>query len=538
MATETEPGEIAGGTGLWVRRLKGRVFEALLVAATLSGLIALGALFVLIGTDALGPTAAEPAWYLVYFGTLVAPISAYTLYVRRHPAIADVNARTFGVVVGTLSVSLVAYAVPAALDPYDVAIHWVFAAAPPFAVLAYSHLYGGNHLTGPAVPLSVIVGLAVSVVLFDPLDAFASGLPDWIAFALIVTVPVAGVLGVLARRIWTDRAGLVAAGLVGVAALATVATAEARGLDPSLWLALVSGFVVPVGFLVVETVDRHPEGRPGLFGPVILVSGILLGAWIEGRFGIAGLDTWLNPTLVFESWSDFRPEQAGIYPQLLGSIMIVSLMTLLSFPVGVGAAIYLEEYAPKTGWGGRLATVLDVNISNLAGVPSVVYGLLGLALFRQGFGLTPGILIAAAVTLGLLILPIVIVSAQEALRGVPDEYRNGSYGLGASRWQTVRNVVLPEAVPGILTGTILAIGRAIGETAPLVMLALATTRFSPPVGLFSGATALPLQIFAAAGNNQPEFRTGVLAAAAVVLLSLMLLMNATAIVIRNRYQND
>jgi len=166
----------------------------------------------------------------------------------------------------------------------------------------------------------------------------------------------------------------------------------------------------------------------------------------------------------------------------------------------------------------------------------VVYGLLGLALFRQVFGLQPGILIAAAATLGLLSLPIVIVASQEALRSVPNEYRLGSYGMGASRWQTLRNVVLPEAVPGILTGTILALGRAIGETAPLVMIGVATTRFSPPNGLFSGATALPLQIFAAAGNAKPEYRTGVLAAAAIVLLVLMLVMNATAILIRNRYE--
>jgi len=293
-----------------------------------------------------------------------------------------------------------------------------------------------------------------------------------------------------------------------------------------------------VGYLVVDTIENDPEGRVGLLGPALLAGGILVGATIESTVGIAGLDSWLTPTLLAESWSDFRPEQAGIYPQIVGSMMIVGIMTFLSFPVGVCAAIYLEEYAPEGGLRGRLASVLDVNISNLAGVPSVVYGLLGLALFRQVFGLTPGIVIAGSVTLGLLILPIVIVAAQEALRSVPNELRQASYGLGASRWQTVRNVVLPEAVPGILTGTILALGRAIGETAPLVMLGLATTRFSVPDGLFSAAAALPLQIFAAKGNNIPEYRSGVVAAASIVLLVLLLAMNATAILIRNRYQRN
>jgi phosphate transport system permease protein len=528
--TEAEP-------GLWWRRLKGRVFEAVLVGATLVGLLALVLLFALVGLDALGLTAAAPQWYLLYVAVLVAPLSAYTLYVRHRPAAAAVNARAFAVAVGGLAISLVAYAVPAALEPYDVAIHAVFTVAPPLMVLGYARSAGESHLTGPAVPVAALVGLAASVALFEPLDALVGGLPVWVAYLVLVTLPVAGLVGGLATRLWSRSVGQGAASLVVGGGLGAVALARYLGVAPSLWLVLASGFAAPVGLLVAHTLDRHQAGRVGLLGPPLLVAGFLVAAWLEGQLGVAGPESWLTPTLLLESWSDFRPEQAGIYPQLLGSIMIVGLMTVMAVPVGVGAAVYLEEYAPATGWRGLLATVLDVNISNLAGVPSVVYGLLGLALFRQGLGLTPGILLAAATTLALLILPIVIVAAQEALRSVPDEYRRGSYGMGASRWQTVRNVVLPEALPGILTGTILAIGRAIGETAPLVMIALATTRFSPPEGLFSGATALPLQIFAAKGNNIPEYRTGVVAAAAIVLLALMLLMNATAILIRNRYRN-
>jgi phosphate transport system permease protein len=541
MAAEAESGQPGGSQfetdrHLWVRRLKGWLFEGLLVAATVFGVLALGVLFGLIGLDALGLEAAEPAWYLIYFGTLVAPMSVYTLHVRRHAEVADINARAFLVALGSLAFAVVAYAVPQALDPYDVAVHTFFFLGPPAAVLAYGRFVGENRLTGPAVPVTALAGLLLGFLVFDSVRGVIGDAEGWIAYFLFVTLPVAGVLGTLVWRRWGRRAGLGAAGGVVLTTVLTVAAGTSLGTDPSLSIVLLSGFVSPVILLVADTLDHHPEGRVGLLGPVILIGGILLGAWIESQAGIAGIDTWLNPTLLLESWSDFRPEQAGIYPQLLGSIMIVSLMTLLTFPVGVGAAVYLEEYAPETGWKGALADVLDVNISNLAGVPSVVYGLFGLALARNVFDVTPGILIIASITLGLLVLPIVIVASQEALRSVPDEYRKGSYGLGGSRWQTVRNVVLPEALPGVLTGTILAIGRAIGETAPLVMIALATTRFSPPEGLFSGATALPLQIFAAKGNNIPEYRTGVVAAASIVLLSLMLLMNATAIIVRNRYQ--
>ncbi|MEF8778344.1 MAG: phosphate ABC transporter permease PstA, partial [Natronomonas sp.] len=299
-----------------------------------------------------------------------------------------------------------------------------------------------------------------------------------------------------------------------------------------------SAFVVPTGYVLWRSVRTDPEGRVGVAGPFVLLGGALLGAAVVAQFGIQNPDTFLTPTLLLESWDGLRANNAGVYPQIVGSIIIVGFMAVLAFPIGIGAAIYLEEYAPETGLRGRLATILEINISNLAGVPSVVYGLLGLALFRRTLGFGTGIVFSAAGTLGLLILPIVIVSTQEALRSVPDDLRQGSYGMGASRWQTLREVVLPEAIPGTLTGTILALARAIGETAPLVIIAVATTKYSPPSGLFSSATALPLQIFAASANAKPEFRHGVVPAAAVVLLVLMLLMNATAIVIRNKYGRE
>jgi phosphate transport system permease protein len=392
-------------------------------------------------------------------------------------------------------------------------------------------------------------------VLYAPIDGAISIIADWILFAAITTVPAAVALGVVGSSRISRRAGIASAALVLAGTGVAVGATLPQGIDPSLWVVMVAFFAAPVAFVAADTFVNRPAGRVGLLGPAVLIGCIATAGTIERALGIQGLESWLTPTLVLTGWNPVTPGEAGVYPQIVGSILIVTTMAILAFPVGIGAAIYLEEYAPSTGWRGRLATVLDVNISNLAGVPSVVYGLLGLSLFQnlfnlspiqfgpltitpETFGLAPNLVFAAAVTLGFLILPIVIVSSQEALRSVPDELRQGSYGLGASRWQTVRNVVLPEAIPGILTGTILALGRAIGETAPLVMIGVATTTFSAPEGLFSSATALPLQIFDSAFNAIPEYRTGVVAAASIVLLVLMLLMNATAIVIRNRYENN
>ncbi|MEF8774451.1 MAG: phosphate ABC transporter permease PstA, partial [Halobacteriales archaeon] len=515
MATESR---FAADRELRWRRLKGRLFEGLLVAATLFGLASLAVLFALIAKDALGLAAAEPSWYLVYLGTLVGPFGAYTLYVRRQPPAREVNALAFAVVAGTAALALATFAVVDAVGPADATVFALATALPPLAVRAVGRRTGDTHLTGPAIPVSVLVGLGVAAILSEPLTGVAAAFPDWLLYVALVAVPAAVAVGWFLRHRHGRRAGIAAAVAVPVGTFGLGVVLLGQGMDPSLWVVLASAFVVPTAAVYADLFVRREAGRVGLLGPIVLVAGILAGATLEGALGLTGLGAWLTPTLVLDSWSSRNPREAGVYPQIVGSVMIVGVMAVLSFPVGVGAAVYLEEYAPETGWRGRLATALDVNISNLAGVPSVVYGLLGLALFRQGLGLQPGIVVAAGATLGLLILPIVIVSSQEALRSVPDELRQASFGLGASRWQTVRNVVLPEAVPGILTGTILALGRAIGETAPLVMIGVATTRFSPPEGLFSGATALPLQIFAAKGNNIPEYRTGVVAATALVLL--------------------
>ena len=226
------------------------------------------------------------------------------------------------------------------------------------------------------------------------------------------------------------------------------------------------------------------------------------------------------------------PERAGIRAPILGSLWVMVLVAAIAFPLGVGAAIYLEEYAPKT-WFTRL---LQTNIANLAGVPSIVYGILGLAVFVRFLSLGRSVL-AGALTLALLTLPVVIISSQEAIRAVPNSLREASYGLGATRWQTIRHHVLPVGMPGILTGTILALSRAIGETAPLIMIGALTFIAFDPTSPLDAFTVLPIQIYNWVSLPREEFRL-LAAGGIVVLLAALLLMNAIAILLRNRYRKE
>ena len=238
---------------------------------------------------------------------------------------------------------------------------------------------------------------------------------------------------------------------------------------------------------------------------------------------------WLSWHFITDYPSRF-PEQAGMKSAIFGSIWIIGLTFVFTVPVGVGAAVYLEEYAPKN-W---LTRIIEVNISNLAGVPSIVYGLLGLALFVQILSMGRTVL-AGALTMSLLVMPIVIIASREAIRAVPSTYREASYGLGATKFQTVRDVVLPHATPGIMTGTILAMSRAIGEAAPMIAIsALVFLTFVPgdPLDKF---TVMPIQIFNWVSQPQAGFR-GIAAAGIIILLCLLLTMNAVAIYIRNRTQ--
>jgi phosphate transport system permease protein len=239
---------------------------------------------------------------------------------------------------------------------------------------------------------------------------------------------------------------------------------------------------------------------------------------------------WLDAQFMTSFPSRF-PYKAGIKSAFWGSLWVISFTALISMPVGVGAAIYLEEFSKKT----RLSTFIEINIANLAGVPSIVYGLLGLALFVRGIGLGRSVL-SGALTLSLLIMPIIVIAAREALRAVPQSIRHAALALGATRWQAVRSHVLPSAMPGVLTGVILALSRAIGETAPLIMIGALTYVAFTPEGPLDAFTTMPIQIFNWASRPQPDFHE-LAAAGIIVLLGVLLTMNAIAVAIRQYFDS-
>ncbi len=251
---------------------------------------------------------------------------------------------------------------------------------------------------------------------------------------------------------------------------------------------------------------------------------------------------WLSGPFITSPMSS-KAEFAGVRTAILGSLWLVVIAVALALPVGVGAAVYLQEYARKN----LINNIIQTNINNLAGVPSIVYGMLGLAIFVRAMeALTSGALfgvtdtngrtvLSAGLTMGILVLPLVIINAQEAIKAVPDSIRQAAYGVGATKWQTVWSHVLPNSLPGILTGSILAMSRAVGETAPLIIVGASTFISVDPDGPFSKFTALPIQIYQWTSRAQAEFHN-IAAAAILVLLILLLTLNATAIFLRNRFQ--
>ncbi len=257
---------------------------------------------------------------------------------------------------------------------------------------------------------------------------------------------------------------------------------------------------------------------------LILLAVLLVHATREGL-------PWLDLQFLTEFPSRF-PERAGIKSALWGTLWLIGFTAVISIPVGVAAAIYLEEYAKRN----RLNTIIEITIANLAGVPSIVYGILGLVLFVRWLGLGRSVL-AGALTMSLLILPVIIIASREALRAVPDSIRRAAYALGATPLQTIHHHVLPAALPGILTGTILALSRAIGETAPLIMIGALTYVAFVPEGPMDAFTALPIQIFNWVSRPQEEFHE-LAAAGIVILLAVLLIMNATAVFIRHRAQGQ
>ncbi len=279
--------------------------------------------------------------------------------------------------------------------------------------------------------------------------------------------------------------------------------------------------------------ERRRRPVETLFHAILLSSLILAVVFLAVLLVYVVQKGW--PRLDSRLWENFnsirRPERAGAQAAIFGTIWMMVLTALICLPTGILAAIYMEEYADNTKWWNR---IIELNLQNLAAVPSIVYGILGLGIVARQFGLGSS-LITAAITLSLLVLPVVVISSREAIRAVPSSIRDGSLALGATQWQTIWKQVLPGAIPGIATGSILALSRAIGEAAPLLLLGAATFVAFNPDSLTSAYTVLPIQIYDWIRQSRAEFQ--VLASAGiVVLLAILLLMNSAAIYIRNRYQ--
>lgn len=581
MATEEVPSEFEQ-----ISRLRGIAFEYLSLGASVIGIVALAILLVYVAIDAFDLADAPAEWVMTYVLTLAVPFVGFCLYSANDPT---VTRRTVGILAGGLIVTAVGFTtIEAWVGPIPrLSWHLTYLFFVVTPVTAYVAVIASQSRIG-AVGFGLLarllggtaLGLAI-IILFLVFDArlwflaYTLGvLPALLAYGagrvrdssriprLSIPIGIAGlVLAVAVRSVlrfypiqfliylWTLAIPIALIGMAPIyrdthtTAVALAGGTLAFAVTGSLWAGTLG--LPAAGTLVVLTTISIPTaaylhrifttqaGLPGLTLPVVLLGGALLGTAIINTLGIPTPDPWLDPSYLSRPPSR-NPTDAGLYPAIVGSVVIITIVAIVAFALGVGTAVFLEEYTASAGVVGAMTRLIQVNIANLAAVPSVVYGLLGLGLFANLLGFGFGTAVTAAFTLALLILPITIISAQEAIRAVPDDLRRGSDAMGATRWQTTRNVVLPEALPGILTGTILALGRAIGETAPLIMIGAATTVFNAPTSIWSKFSAMPMQIFAWADFPQAEFRYGVVAAGVVTLLGVLLSMNAAAIIIRNR----
>ncbi|KTG28390.1 phosphate ABC transporter permease PstA [Haloferax profundi] len=541
MATQSDTDQIQGFGQ--VSRTTGVIFRYLLMGATMFGIVTLAILLVYVANDAIQPLTADAGWYLVFFVTFVAPTTLVGAYLYR----TNVDALKLGLlVVGMLAVTLMfsggVAIVFVDIVPPLVSLSYAIGLLVPFAAVVLMTKYED------AIPFTARVA-ATGAIFFLSLfgiPGYYHSIPEmvqkipvvpteWVIITLVFGGVVAVVVGQYFARIRENtRAGVVA----GVAALAATGAAAVSGMftgvNPTALAVVAAGAFVPTAAYAGGAALTREEERIGLLLAAVVIGGSLVGAGIVDVLGFAGPQSWVDWQFLTSSHSG-TAENAGLYPAIGGSILLMVTVAALSFPLGVGAAVYLEEYAPDNVF----TRFIDVNISNLAGVPSVVYGLLGLGVFVTYLGQPTGTVLIGGATLALLILPIVIISSREAIRSVPQDMRQASYGMGATRWQTVKNVVLPEAFPGILTGTILALGRAIGETAPLIMIGAPNVLFNLPTELSSKVSAMPLQVYAWSSLFASEdFYTKAVPAGVVVLLAVLLAMNSVAIVLRNKFESE
>lgn len=573
-----------------VSRTKGMVFEYLSLGASTLGIIALAILLVYVAIDAFDLTNASPMWIFTYILTLVLPFVAFCLYSAEDPALtrrvlillgsgfiasfllfqgferlirpipgltweimylfgivtpttayaafaatqgrpAQVGFGLVGRLLGGTALALGILVLFHVIDDRLWVLVYTLGLLPAAIVYVYGRRYDESLIPLLVIPIAM-TGIVLAVVVRTHLRLYPI---TFLIYAWTFAIPIA-ITGMSIARPDGWKSALWAGPVpLGVAVLGSLAAAALEYSPSPVLLVLVTVGVPTAVYL--QQIRLRDDAILGILLPVLLAAGAATGTVIVSTLGFPGPDPWLDISFLTNPPSR-NPHAAGLYPAIIGSIVIIALVAVISFGLGVGTAVFLEEYTATTGLTGVLTRILQINIANLAAVPSVVYGLLGLGLFANLLGFGFGTAVTAALTLSLLILPITIIAAQEAIRAVPDDLRRGSDAMGATRWQTTKNVVLPEALPGILTGTILALGRAIGETAPLIMIGAATTVFAAPTSVWSKLTAMPMQIFAWADFPQDEFRYGVVAAGVVTLLIVLLSMNAVAIIIRNRTERS
>jgi len=571
-----------------VNRVKGVAFEYISLGASFVGIVMLAILLVYVSLDAFDLPNASPEWLLTYFVTLVLPLVTFFVYsadderVTRRTAVALCGglvatfvvfrgietlyrpiprlnwqlAYTFAVafptagyavvtgtsgkigktgfgflgrIVGGAAVGLASILLFIVLDYRLWFLGYTLGILPAVAVFLYSRRNPKSPVSLLMVP-TAIVGFVVANFLHG---SVATNLSRLIIFLWTLVVPVSVVAGFVINDT-DDRRRVVATAVASFALVFVCSFALAELIGIQLHNATL--FVLAVGFPTASYVKKvldEKQSRLGLTLPFIFAGGIVVGTLVVETMGFGAPDPWLDHSFLTQVHSQL-PERAGFYPAIIGSVFIVAMVAVFSFVLGVGTAVFLEDYAPDEGKLGVVARIIQINIANLAAVPSIVYGLLGLGVFVNLLDLGLGTGVTAALTLSLLILPITIISAREAVRSVPDSMRQASYAMGATRWQTTKNVVLPEALSGIFTGIILALGRAIGETAPLIMIGAPHVVFNAPESVWDKMSAMPMQIFVWSSSAQSEFRYGVLAAGVVTLLIILLGMNATAIILRNR----
>jgi phosphate transport system permease protein len=551
MATERDTrAETWYGTDQQVSQLRGRLFRYTTLLASIFGIAMVTVLLTRVFLDATRPTTADAGWLATMLATVVLPtLALLAYYARTDRRAAWIGAMlavipVFGLIFGTGVVVLFIQV----LSPLEWFGLFIGLLATAGAITVHRRIRVRNSgertiLTAILLLLTVVgipdLGTGFRVLsLSEIVQRSTPVLPsDLVIVLATLALPVAIAIGLdTSRRREATRAGAVAGGFVFAGSALGILLGPIAGVAPEHAVILLLAVFTPLG-RYTEGILRTGQHRSALALPVTLFGGALVGYAVVSALGVAGPETWLDWQFLTDLPSR-TPAEAGFYPAIIGSIMIMIVIIVGIFPVGVAAAIYLEEYAANDGMFGRLVDLIEINIANLAGVPSVVYGLLALGIFINTAGMGTGTVIVGGLAVGLLILPIIIISAQEAIRAVPDSLRQASYGMGATKWQTVRTVVLPEALPGILTGSILAFGRAIGETAPLLMIGVAGVVFKAPNGFFEKTSAMPRQIFSWASQPSADFRYGVLAAGVVTLLVVLLAMNATAIIIRNKYQRS